>query len=95
MKYDALRREIDGMLSALPGDWTVEELRLDQEVGDAWYSAVVRTPAAAPPSPRKARAKKRRKAGTDCPGLSLFRRRRARQNLGSYFGLGFSRITRE
>lgn len=44
MKYEALRKEIDGMLSLLPGDWTVEELRLDREVGDVWYSAVARTP---------------------------------------------------
>lgn len=42
MKYEALRKEIDDMLSLLPGDWTVEEIRLDREDdSDMWYSAVV------------------------------------------------------
>lgn len=41
-KYEALRKEIDDMLSALPGDWLVEEIRLDREDdSDMWYSAVV------------------------------------------------------
>jgi len=43
VKYEALRKEIDDMLSLLPGDWAVEELRLDRENGDMWYSAVRRT----------------------------------------------------
>lgn len=43
MKYEALRKEIDDMLSLLPGDWAVEELRLDRKDGDMWYSAVRRT----------------------------------------------------
>ena len=29
------------MLSVLPGDWLVEEIRLDRSGGDMWYSAVV------------------------------------------------------
>ena len=41
MKYEALRKEIDDMLSVLPGDWLVEEIRIDREDGDMWYSAVV------------------------------------------------------
>ena len=41
MNYEALRKEIDDMLSVLPGDWSVEELRLDRSDGDMWYSAVV------------------------------------------------------
>lgn len=41
MKYEALKKEIDDMLSVLPGDWLVEEIRLDRSDGDMWYSAVV------------------------------------------------------
>ena len=38
---EALRKEIDDMLSVLPGDWLVEEIRLDRENGDTRYSAVL------------------------------------------------------
>lgn len=41
MKYEALRKEIDDMLSVLSGDWQVEELRLNRTNGNMWYSAVV------------------------------------------------------
>ena len=41
VKYEALRKEIDDMLSVLPGDWLVEEIRLNRENGDRWYSAVI------------------------------------------------------
>ena len=41
MKYEALRKEIDDMLSVLPGDWLVEEIRLDRSDGNMWYSALV------------------------------------------------------
>lgn len=38
MKYEALRKEIDEMLSALPGDWLVEEVSLD---GPGWCSGII------------------------------------------------------
>ena len=41
MKYEALRKEIDDMLSVLPGDWLVEEICLDDGNGDMWYSAII------------------------------------------------------
>ena len=42
-KYEALRKEIDDMLSVLPGEWLVEEIHLDFDLvnGDRWYSAVM------------------------------------------------------
>ena len=40
-EYEALRKEIDDMLSILPGEWLVEELRLDDGNGDMWYSAII------------------------------------------------------
>lgn len=43
-KYEALRKEIDDMLSVLPGDWVVEEIHLDFDLaidGNRWYSAVM------------------------------------------------------
>lgn len=41
VKYEALRKEIDNMLSALSGDWRVEELCLNRTDGNMWHSAVV------------------------------------------------------
>ena len=41
VKYKALRKEIDGMLSVLSGDWQVEELCLNRTDGNMWHSAVV------------------------------------------------------
>lgn len=41
MKYEALRKKIDDMLSALSGDWLVEELRLNRTDGNIWHSAVM------------------------------------------------------
>ena len=41
VKYEALRKEIDDMLSILPGEWLVEELRLDDGNGNMWYSAII------------------------------------------------------
>lgn len=41
VEYEALRKEIDDMLSVLPGEWLVEELRLDDGSGDMWYSAII------------------------------------------------------
>lgn len=41
MKYEAIRKEIDDMLSVLPGDWLVEEIHLDCSDGDMWHSALV------------------------------------------------------
>lgn len=40
MKYEALRKEIDDMLSVLPGDWLVEEIRLDRD-GPGWCSGII------------------------------------------------------
>lgn len=42
-EYEALRKEIDDMLSVLPGEWLVEEIHLDFDLvnGDRWYSAVM------------------------------------------------------
>ena len=40
-EYEALRKEIDDMLSVLPGEWLVEEIHLNRENGDMWYSAVI------------------------------------------------------
>ena len=39
MKYEALRKEIDGMLSAVPGDWSVETVSVDAPGG--FMTAVV------------------------------------------------------
>lgn len=41
VKYEALRKEIDDMLSVLPDDWVVEEIYMGPETGNVWYSAVV------------------------------------------------------
>ena len=44
VKYEALRKEIDDMLSVLPGDWLVEEIHLDFDLaidGRRWYSEVM------------------------------------------------------
>lgn len=43
VKYEALRKEIDDMLSVLPGEWLVEEIHLgfDLANGDRWYSSVM------------------------------------------------------
>ena len=46
VKYEALRKEINDMLSVLPGDWLVEEIHLDFDLaidGNRWYSAVMST----------------------------------------------------
>ena len=43
-KYEALRKEIDDMLSVLPGKWLVEEIHLDFDLaidGHRWYSEVM------------------------------------------------------
>lgn len=40
MKYEALRKEIDGMLSLLPGDWTVSEASF--EGGPLHYALLAR-----------------------------------------------------
>ena len=43
-EYEALRKEIDDMLSILPGKWLVEEVHLDFDLtigGHRWYSAVM------------------------------------------------------
>ena len=42
-EYEALRKEINDMLSVLPGEWLVEEIHLDFDLvnGDRWYSAVM------------------------------------------------------
>ena len=42
-EYEALRKEIDDMLSVLPGEWLVEEIHLDFDLvnGDRWYSSVM------------------------------------------------------
>ena len=43
-EYEALRKEIDDMLSVLPGEWLVEEIHLDFDLainGHRWYSAVM------------------------------------------------------
>lgn len=40
-EYEALKKEIDDMLSIIPGEWLVEELRLDAGNGDMWYSAII------------------------------------------------------
>ena len=40
-KYEALRKEIDDMLSVLPGKWLVEEIHLDDGNGDMWYLAII------------------------------------------------------
>ena len=43
-KYEALRKEIDDMLSVLPGEWLVEEIHLDFDLaidGHRWYSEVM------------------------------------------------------
>ena len=44
VKYEALRKEIDDMLSVLPGEWLVEEIHLDFDLaidGHRWYSEVM------------------------------------------------------
>ena len=44
VKYEALRKEIDDMLSVLPGEWLVEEIHLDFDLaidGNRRYSAVM------------------------------------------------------
>ena len=44
VKYEAIRKEIDDMLSVLPGDWLVEEIHLDFDLaidGHRWYSEVM------------------------------------------------------
>ena len=43
VKYEALRKEIDDMLSVLPGDWLVEEICMGPEAGNVWYSAIMFT----------------------------------------------------
>ena len=40
-EYEALKKEIDDMLSIIPGEWLVEEIRLDDGSGDMWYSAII------------------------------------------------------
>lgn len=40
-KYEALRKEIDDMLSVLPGEWLLEEIRLNRENDEIWYSEVM------------------------------------------------------
>ena len=43
-EYEALRKEIDDMLSILPGEWLVEEIHLDFDLainGHRWYSSVM------------------------------------------------------
>ena len=43
-KYEALRKEINDMLSVLPGEWLVEEIHLDFDLAideHRWYSAVM------------------------------------------------------
>jgi len=48
VKYEALRKEIDDMLSILPGDWLVEEIRLDRagpgldRDGPGWCGIIAR-----------------------------------------------------
>ena len=44
VKYEALRKEIDDMLSIIPGEWLVEEIHLDFDLtinGHRWYSSVI------------------------------------------------------
>lgn len=43
VKYEALRKEINDMLSVLPGDWLVEEICMGPKTGNIWYSAVMST----------------------------------------------------
>ena len=43
VKYEALRKEIDDMLSVLPGDWLVKEICMGPEAGNVWYSAIMST----------------------------------------------------
>lgn len=40
-KYEALRKEINDMLSVLPGEWLLEEIRLNRENDEIWYSEVM------------------------------------------------------
>ena len=44
VKYETLRKEIDDMLSVLPGDWLVEEIHLDFDLaidGNRRYASVM------------------------------------------------------